>query len=62
LSQLGGLCGFLLIVVTAEKIDLIIIILLGLLLWCLGVDWELADLWAVGGVILGWVTWERGEF
>jgi hypothetical protein len=59
-SQLSGFCGFLLIVVTAEQIDLIIIFL-GLLLWCLGVDWELADFWSVGGVVFGWVTWERGE-
>jgi hypothetical protein len=61
LSQFGSVCRFLLIVVAAEKIDLIII-LLGLLLWCLWVDWELADLWAVGGEVFRWVTWEGGEF
>jgi len=57
----GGL-GILLLVVAAEEIDIIVVLSLGLLLWCLGgVDGKLSGLWAVGGVLLGRVTWERGE-
>ena len=52
--------GVLLLVVRAEKVD-IIIILLSLLGGLGGVDGKLGGLGAVSGELLGWVTGERGE-
>lgn len=48
-SDLGCLC-ILFLVIRAEQVDILIIILL--LLWGLGGNWQLRDLWAVGGVLL----------
>ena len=48
------------LVVTAEQIDIVVVVLSGL--GSLGrVDGQLGLLRAVGGVVLGWVTGERGE-
>lgn len=61
LSYPDGL-GILLLVVGTEKVNLVIVLLLGGLLRGLGgVQGELAGVGAVGGVLLGWVTRERRE-
>jgi len=63
LPDLGGL-GVLLLVIRTEEVDLVIVVLssLLLLLGSLGrVEGQLAGLWAVGGVLLAWVTRELRE-
>jgi hypothetical protein len=59
-SDACSFCIFLL-VVTAEEIDLIVILFLGC--WRLGrVDGEFGGFGSVGCILFAWVAWQRGKF